>query len=46
MATPFRFDPIELPPACEALRQEVRAFIKAELAKWAPIIKVSGAVVN
>jgi alkylation response protein AidB-like acyl-CoA dehydrogenase len=32
MATPFRFDPIELPPACEALRQEVRAFIKEELA--------------
>src|SRR3954454_6379487 len=32
MATPFRFDPVELPPACEALRKEVRAFIAEELA--------------
>jgi alkylation response protein AidB-like acyl-CoA dehydrogenase len=32
MSTPFRFDPIELPPECEALRREVRAFVAAELA--------------
>jgi alkylation response protein AidB-like acyl-CoA dehydrogenase len=36
MSMPFRFDPIELPPACEALRGEVRAFIAEELAagRW------------
>ncbi|HUA56784.1 MAG TPA: acyl-CoA dehydrogenase family protein [Candidatus Sulfotelmatobacter sp.] len=32
MAIPFRFDPIELPPECETLRGEVRAFIAEELA--------------
>jgi alkylation response protein AidB-like acyl-CoA dehydrogenase len=34
----FRFDPIELPPECEALRGEVRAFIADELAagRWVP----------
>ncbi len=34
----FRFDPIELPPECEALRAEVRAFIAEELAagRWVP----------
>jgi hypothetical protein len=34
----FRFDPIELPPECEALRGEVRAFIADELAagSWVP----------
>jgi alkylation response protein AidB-like acyl-CoA dehydrogenase len=38
MATPFRFDPIALPPECEALRREVRAFIADELAakRWTP----------
>jgi alkylation response protein AidB-like acyl-CoA dehydrogenase len=38
MSTPFRFDPVELPPACEALRREVREFIAAELAakRWTP----------
>ncbi|MBV9859991.1 MAG: acyl-CoA dehydrogenase family protein [Alphaproteobacteria bacterium] len=36
--TAFRFDPIELPPECEALRHEVRAFIAEELAAahWTP----------
>src|SRR5215472_836389 len=34
----FRFDPVELPPECEALRAEVREFISEELAAglWAP----------
>jgi acyl-CoA dehydrogenase len=32
MSTPFRFDPIELPPECEALRREVRGFVAEELA--------------
>jgi acyl-CoA dehydrogenase len=38
MSSPFRFDPVELPPECEALRQEVRAFIAEELAeaRWTP----------
>jgi hypothetical protein len=27
MSTAFRFDPVELPPECAALRAEVRAFI-------------------
>jgi alkylation response protein AidB-like acyl-CoA dehydrogenase len=38
MTTPFRFDPVELPPECEALRAEVRAFIADELAagRWVP----------
>jgi acyl-CoA dehydrogenase len=32
MATELRFDPIRLPPECEALRQEVRAFLAEEIA--------------
>src|SRR5215204_3125153 len=38
MSTPFRFDPVELPPECEALRREVRDFIADELAagRWIP----------
>ena len=38
MSTLFRFDPVELPPECEALRREVRAFIADELAaaRWTP----------
>ena len=32
MTTELRFDPIRLPPECEALRQEVRAFLAAEIA--------------
>ena len=38
MTGTFRFDPIKLPPACEALRAEVREFIAGELAAglWAP----------
>ena len=32
MTTQLRFDQIRLPPECEALRQEVRAFIADELA--------------
>jgi alkylation response protein AidB-like acyl-CoA dehydrogenase len=34
----FRFDPVELPPECEALRSEVREFIAGELAAglWVP----------
>ena len=31
MAHTFRFDPIELPPEAEALRQEVRAFLAEEI---------------
>jgi len=31
MATELRFDPIRLPPECEALRQEVRAFLAQEI---------------
>ncbi|HMA88331.1 MAG TPA: acyl-CoA dehydrogenase family protein [Burkholderiales bacterium] len=30
--TPIRFDPIRLPPAAQALRAEVRAFLDAEIA--------------
>jgi len=38
MTTPFRFDPVELPAECEALREEVRGFIANELAAryWTP----------
>ena len=38
MSTPFRFDPVALPPECEALRREVREFIADELAagRWTP----------
>jgi alkylation response protein AidB-like acyl-CoA dehydrogenase len=32
MATELRFDPIRLPPECEALRQDVRAFLAEEVA--------------
>jgi acyl-CoA dehydrogenase len=34
----FRFEPTALPPACEELRREVRAFIAEELAagRWVP----------
>lgn len=32
MSPAFRFDLVELPPECEALRAEVREFIAAELA--------------
>ena len=34
----FRFDPVDLPPECEALRREVREFIAEELAagSWRP----------
>ena len=32
MSAAFHFDPVELPPACEALRGEVREFIAGELA--------------
>jgi acyl-CoA dehydrogenase len=33
MSTDLSFDQIRLPPQCEALRQEVRAFIAAEIAR-------------
>ena len=38
MSTPFRFDPIELPPECAVLRGEVRDFIADELGagRWTP----------
>src|SRR4051812_28233358 len=38
MTTPFRFDPVELPAECEALREEVRGFIAQELKAgyWTP----------
>jgi acyl-CoA dehydrogenase len=38
MTAAFRFDPVELPPECEALRAEVRGFIAWELAAglWVP----------
>jgi acyl-CoA dehydrogenase len=32
MSAAFRFDPVELPPECSALRAEVREFIAGELA--------------
>ena len=32
MTADLRFDPIRLPPECETLRQEVRAFIAEEVA--------------
>ncbi len=31
MAQTFRFDPIRLPPACQELRREVRAFLRDEI---------------
>ena len=38
MSAAFRFDPVELPPECSALRAKVRAFIAEELAArlWVP----------
>jgi alkylation response protein AidB-like acyl-CoA dehydrogenase len=38
MTIPFRFDPVDLPAECEALREEVRGFIAEELADgyWTP----------
>ena len=38
MSSAFRFAPVELPAACEALRAEVRKFIASELAAglWVP----------
>ena len=38
MSAAFRFDPVDLPPECEALRGEVRDFIAGELAAgfWVP----------
>src|SRR5260370_15600163 len=38
MSAAFRFDPVELPPACDVLRNEVRDFIAVELAAglWVP----------
>ncbi|HZT89979.1 MAG TPA: acyl-CoA dehydrogenase family protein [Stellaceae bacterium] len=38
MSSPFRFEPLDLPPECEALRSEVRGFIADELAagQWTP----------
>jgi hypothetical protein len=38
MGAAFRFDAIDLPPECEALRAEVRDFIAGELAArlWVP----------
>jgi alkylation response protein AidB-like acyl-CoA dehydrogenase len=33
MSQSFRFDPVELPPEAEALRQEVRAFLREEIAR-------------
>jgi hypothetical protein len=32
MTSAFHFDPVELPPECQALRREVREFIAGELA--------------
>ena len=32
MTAALRFDPIRLPPECEVLRQEVRAFLAEEIA--------------
>ena len=32
MAFNFHFDPVDLPPECKELRQEVRAFLKEEIA--------------
>ncbi|HEV2336992.1 MAG TPA: acyl-CoA dehydrogenase family protein [Stellaceae bacterium] len=31
MSTSFQFDPIELPPECQELREEVRAFLRQEI---------------
>ena len=31
MACNFHFDPVDLPPECEELRQEVRAFLHQEI---------------
>ena len=31
MAYNFHFDPVDLPPECEELRQEVRAFLRQEI---------------
>src|SRR5260370_13321210 len=32
MAINFHFDPVDLPPECKELRQEVRAFLREEIA--------------
>ena len=31
MSTRFEFDPVDLPPECKELRQEVRAFLQQEI---------------
>jgi hypothetical protein len=33
MTSALRFDPVRLPPECERLRQEVRAFLAEEVAR-------------
>ena len=33
MTAALRFDPIRLPPECEKLRKEVRAFLAEEIAR-------------
>jgi hypothetical protein len=44
MSTALRFDPVRLPPACEKLRAEVRAFIMEEVAAgiWDPGRPING----
>lgn len=48
MNSALQFDPIRLPPECQALRQEVRAFLNEEIAAgtFDPLDKTSGANFN
>jgi alkylation response protein AidB-like acyl-CoA dehydrogenase len=34
MTSPFRFDPLDLPPSCAPLRREVRAFLADVAPRW------------
>jgi len=41
-----RLQEVGIDPTPESTSEQAAEFIKAELAKWAPIIKASGAEVN
>ena len=39
MFTPFRFDPVDLPPSARALRTRVRAFLAEHEGSWSPWLR-------
>ena len=40
MPVSFRFDPVQLPPEAVALREEVRAFLREEIAQGLSLIHI------